>query len=56
MARAGHGSTRYNPVPTLAVNKLNYLHVLHQHEYNFGLINLAKVLILTNVTKCHIDI
>ena len=45
-----------NPVSTLAVNKLNYLHVLHEHEYNFGLINFVKVLILTNVMKCHIDI
>ena len=47
-------ATRYNPVPTLAVNKLNYLHALHEHEYNFGLINFVKVRILTNVMKCQI--
>ena len=46
-------ATRYNPVSTLAVNKLNYLHVLHEHEYNFGLINFVKVLILTGDEMPH---
>ena len=46
-----------NPVPTPASNKLNHLIlVLHEHEYYFSLINFVKLLILTNVTKCHIDI
>ena len=46
-------ATRYNPVPTLAVNKLNYLHVLHEQEYNFGLINFVKVLIVTGDEMPH---
>ena len=44
-----------NPVPTPASNKLNHLLVLHKREYYFGVIKFVKVLILTNVMKCHVD-